>query len=130
MSKRLNQLTHQKQLLEEHLRWLDQEIANESGQKNSLVESGIPPTEEAATPLLHVQKQSSFEQVDPVKAAAFDTGKEIDETEILSEQLISQYAHVSSRREMDPRMGLILFFGGILGFLALTVFLVYWFGYR
>ena len=130
MSNRLNQLTHQKRLLEEHLRWLDREIAQESGLKISSDASNLPPAEREVVNLPQVQNHSSTEQLETVKPAAFDNREEIDETEILSEQLISQYAHVSGRREMDPKLGLILFFGGILGFLALTVFLFYWFGYR
>ena len=53
-----------------------------------------------------------------------------EESEQMAEQIISQYGQFSSSREMDPRLGLVLFFGGILGFLTLTIFLFYWFRYR
>ena len=118
MPERLSSLNRQKQLIEEHLRWLELEIANESSQSENL-ES---PTE--AIPFPPIKTPAVALEVE----APEEEGEE--ESEQMAEQIISQYGQFSSSREMDPRLGLVLFFGGILGFLALTIFLFYWFGYR
>lgn len=125
MSKRLAKLKRQKQLIEEHLFWLEQEIASESGESIPAPASTTEPVSPATR-----GKSISFPQPETPATAAFEENSEKDETEIITEQLIAQYGHVSTRRQMDPRLGLILFFGGILGFLSLVVFLFYWFGYR
>lgn len=125
MSERLDQLKRQKKLLEEHLRWLDSEIVRENGQTmaESTPETAAPVSPESIASLPQAENHTNF------PAAAARTTRD-DDAEALSDQLISQYGHVSSRREMDPRLSLVLFFGGVLGFLSLVVFLVYWFGYR
>lgn len=122
MSDRLASLTHQRQLIEEHLQWLNTEIANEipEGTHIANVSSGnrsTLPTPSALEP-------------DPKTIAAIENQEAVGDVDALTDQLISQYAHASTRREMDPRLGLILFFGGILGLMGLVVFLFYWFGYR
>ena len=106
MPERLASLTRQKQLIEEHLRWLDAEIANESPATilKSNTPAAIEPTPAAA-----------FETVSTSNAAATPSQMAEEDLEALTERLISQYAHVSTRREIDPRLGLVLFFGGLLG---------------
>lgn len=127
MSARLEQLKHQKSLLEEHLQWLDQEIARENGSSriSATPQPGPPESENPVNPQPVLQSPAN----NPA-AGTHPTEAREEEAEVLSEQLISQYGNVSSRREMDPRLGLVLFFGGILGILALIIFLIYWFGYR
>lgn len=122
MSDRLASLNRQRQLIEEHLRWLDTEIANESPEathmdSESSGNKSTTPTHSALEP-------------GPKTIAAIETKEAVEDVEALTNQLISQYGCVSTRREMDPRLGLLLFFGGILGLMGLVVFLFYWFGYR
>ena len=120
MSNRLTKLKRQKELIEEHLRWLEQEIVTGSGQANSTSESSNPASQDDGKPLT-----SSEEPV----ATVLEAKDEYDETEELTEQLISQYSSASTRGEMNPDLSLVMFSGSILGFIALVVFLFYWFGY-
>jgi len=128
MPERLSSLNRQKQLIEEHLRWLELEIANESGQ------SATPPETDSQSE--NLESPTEAIPFPPIKTPAVALEVEApeeegeEESEQMAEQIISQYGQFSSSREMDPRLGLVLFFGGILGFLALTIFLFYWFGYR
>ncbi|QXD26584.1 hypothetical protein GA003_11055 [Opitutia bacterium ISCC 52] len=87
------------------------------------------PASIAPFPTAHPEPQSN--KSDPTPVAAYE--KEDSETtniEEISDQLISQYGNAAARHEMDPRLGLVLFFGGVLGFLGFVIFLFYWFGYR
>ncbi len=122
MSDRLANLTRQRQLIEEHLQWLDSEIANEIPEGAQIASAS---SIDRSTPT-----HAAIEPLPTPPVAAIQTEEAEEDVDALTDQLISQYAHVSTRREMDPRLGLILFFGGILGLMGLAVFLFYWFGYR
>ncbi len=131
MSQRLANLKRQKQLIEEHLRWLDAEIIAETG----VTWESEKPNELKGTasiaPFPTAQPEpASPERIPKPVAAAFETKEEDINIEELSDQLISQYGNAAARQEMDPRLGLVLFFGGVLGFIGLVIFLFYWFGYR
>ncbi len=119
MSDRLASLTRQRQLIVEHLRWLDTEISNENAEGAQIPSA---PSDHRSTPL-------PLEPA-PAVVAAIETEEVEEDVDALTDKLISQYAHVSTRREMDPRLGLVLFFGGMLGLIGLVIFLFYWFGYR
>lgn len=134
MSQRLENLKRQKQLIEEHLRWLDAEIVAETGVswESPREEETIGPGSIAPFPTSTPQSQTSETTPTTVFAREAENESEGEDTDLedLSEQLISQYSHVSARREMDPRLSLMLIFGGLLGSIALVIFLFYWFGYR
>jgi hypothetical protein len=123
MSERLSKLNEQKQLIEEHLRWLKLEIANELGESaptsETVCQTNRPERLTESAPLSFIE----------IPAAALETEEEV-EVDQIAEQIISQYGQYSASREMGPRLGLVLFFGGILGVIALALFLFYWFGYR
>ncbi|MDA0349787.1 MAG: hypothetical protein O3C43_10855 [Verrucomicrobia bacterium] len=124
MSERLSSLNQQKQLIEQHLRWLELEIAKESGQSADTssvvrpIENLPPPTETIPFPAVKTP------------AVALETEEGEVKVEQIADKIISQYGQYSTSREMDPKLALVLFFGGILGFMALAIFLFYWFGYR
>lgn len=122
MPDRLASLTRQRQLIEEHLQWLDSEIANEIPEGAQIPTA---PSVGRPTPI-----HSAIVEPTPNAVAAIETEAVAEDVDALTDQLISQYAHVSTRREMDPRLGLVLFFGGMLGLIGIVVFLFYWFGYR
>ena len=123
----------------EHLAWLDQEITIESG---SQIKEADPIAIESGSeagiqkPILKVAASSTQQTVKPTPLAeelpvAAKTAEPEDENiEQLSDQLISQFSNSDIRHEMDPKLGLALYFGGALGILAIVVFLFYWFGYR
>ena len=126
MSERIKKLKHQKQLLEEHLQWLDAEIASEAGQVQDPGKAQPETTEAVAAPVTIPISQSNEQST--VSAARQEQSE--SDLEELSEQLISQYSHETLHREMDPRLGLLIYFGGALVVIALVIFLFYWFGYR
>lgn len=108
--------------MEEHLRWLEQEITKETGET---------PERGTISPFPHGQTEGKPSTgIEQPFAAAFQANEKSAKAEDLSNQLISQFGHVSAHRGIDPKLGLVLFFGGILGFIGLVVFLFYWFGYR
>ena len=130
MSQRLENLKRQKQLIEEHLRWIDAEIVAETGVSWQSEQPDAPQKAASIAPFpaTPIKEEPKPEVQVPVAAAMEKEPEEsIDD---LSDQLISQYGHVSARREMDPRLSLVLFFGGLLGFIGLVIFIFYWFGYR
>jgi hypothetical protein len=108
--------------MEEHLRWLEEEITAEAGETPE--RGTISPFPNGQT---EGKPSTGIEQ--PV-AAAFQADERSAKVEDLSDQLISQFGHVSAHRGIDSKLGLVLFFGGILGILGLVIFLFYWFGYR
>lgn len=125
MSERLSNLKQQKQLIEGHLRWLELEIANESGQSVAKPDASSP-----LESLEGFEETIPFPAVDtPAVALETEVGEEVEVDE-LAEQIISQYSEFTASKEMDPRLSLALFFGSILGFMGLVIFLFYWFGYR
>ena len=132
MSHRLNNLKRQKQLIEEHLRWLDAEIIAETGVKweSGKSEDSKDPASIAPFPTPPVEDKSQDTSSIPQVAALEAQNEDDINVDELSDQLITQYGNAAARREMDPRLGLVLFFGGLLGFMGLVVFLFYWFGYR
>ena len=132
MSQRLENLKRQKQLIEEHLRWIDAEIVAETGVSWENKDPEAPQKAASIAPFPISQPEAKPNQnTQPPVAAAFEAkpeeGTSVDD---LSDQLISQYGHIGTRREMDPRLSLLLFFGGLLGFIGLVIFVFYWFGYR
>ena len=125
MSSRLSQLKRQKLLLEEHLLWLEEEIVAESGQ----FDQSAAPVSVKVAKITEPSKVIPAEKQE-VQTAAKESEPTNDDIEELSDHLISQYGTESYRKEMDPRLALVLFFGGALGLLSVVVFAFYWFGYR
>ncbi|MCZ6674952.1 MAG: hypothetical protein O7C75_18635 [Verrucomicrobia bacterium] len=124
MSDRLSKLQQQKRLIEEHLRWLEQEIEAESGQS---VDSAKPEAQESTPPIPVTTAIPLGSKDTPIASAPV---QEEESVEGISDELISRYAHASARREMDPKLGCILYAVGALAFIALVIFAIYWFGYR
>lgn len=131
MSQRLTNLKRQKQLIEEHLRWLDAEIVAETGVSWESEKPNDSKDPASIAPFPTAQPEPQSIKTDPTPVAAYEKeNSDATNIEEISDQLISQYGNAATRHEMDPRLGLVLFFGGILGFLGFVIFLFYWFGYR
>jgi hypothetical protein len=104
---------------------LEQKITAEAGETSDTAEPGtispFPNRQTEGKPTTGIEQPF---------AAAYQADEGSAKVEDLSDQLISQYGHFSAHRGIDPRLGLVLFFGGILGIIGLLIFLFYWFGYR
>ena len=122
MSDRLDKLREQKRLIEQHLNWLNQEIESESG-------TAPAPT---PTPVQASQPVSPAPEPEQPTVQAVTPQPSEDDANLdqISEDLISQYAGESDRREMNPKVGCILYFVGAFAFIAAVIYAIYWFGYR
>lgn len=125
MSDRLNNLQKQKQLIQDHLHWLDQEILAESG-KTGGSSTAAPQAVPALQPSPPPEVSGQTEAVPATSPSAPDEKV----LEKISEDLISKYSRDTGRKEMNPKLGCVLYFAGALGFIVAVVYAIYWFGYR
>jgi hypothetical protein len=105
MSDRLTELQRQRALIQEHLAWLDHEIAAAQGKP-------LP------TPLVASQLPSGKL---PQAIATLSTPNEAD-----AEKIISQYHKDPSSLNKDTKRGCLMAFGLAMGVIALASFVAYW----
>ena len=118
----LVKLQQQKRLIEQHLTWLNQEIEAESGQASPVVSTPLQSPQPVVKPQPPVEPE--------IQPAAPQPPPDEEVIEEISEELISRYSGESDRREMNPKLGCVLYFVGALGFIIAVVYAIYWFGYR
>ena len=105
MSDRLTELQRQRALIQEHLAWLDHEIAAAQGKP-------LPPPIAARPPTPANGAQST------VKLPA-TSGPDV-------EKIISQYQKDPNALTTDTKRGCLLAFGLAMGVIALAAFVAYW----
>jgi len=122
MSDRLSELLRQRAALQEHLAWLDREIANAAGSplpaESPLIPPSVPPAAatSAAEPARHP----------PTAAAAAPAAAGLNS--ILpgdAESILDHYRTSSGSLHRDVRQGCFLYFALALGLLALVVLALY-----
>jgi len=104
MPDRLPELQRQRALLQDHLAWLDREIAAAQGK--------LVPMPPAAS------------QPAPAKAPAAPLHSATSEA--AAEIIISQYQKDPGSVKTDTKRGCLTIFGYAMGVLALTAFISYW----
>lgn len=113
MSERLTELLRQRTLIQDHLAWLDREIAAEQGQPT--------PPRDAANPSI----PSTLAKIAmPATATATKRLSAIDEAE--AEKIIGQFQRDPNTLKTDARRGILTAFGIAFGLLTLVAFIAYW----
>lgn len=113
MSERLTELQRQRALIQNHLSWLDREIAAAQGLPIPPQASPIPN----ATPALsHITA--------PITAP---TAKALETTdEVEAERIIGRFQQDPNTLKTDTRRGCLTAFALALGLMALVTFIAYW----
>jgi hypothetical protein len=117
MSKRLPELLRQRALLQEHLAWLEREIAHEQG---------VP----VAKPVVLAPLQTSSAATPPALPAAVIADKTgapppANELDATAEKIIGQYQQDLGALSQDTRKGCLVFFGIALGVTLLVATIAY-----
>lgn len=113
MSERLTELQRQRALIQNHLSWLDREIAAAQGLPTSPQASPVP----ISTPALsHIAAS--------ITTPAAKTLETTDELE--AERIIGQFHRDPNLLKTDTRRGCLTAFALALGLMALVTFIAYW----
>ena len=115
MSERLAELRRQRALVQEHLAWLDREIAASSppSAPEPAAPSAAPPP-----PVRPTVQPTALRQVAPPAArlAATSNSAPVD-----ADSILEQYRTAPGSLQSDVRKGCLLYFAGALALLALGV---------
>jgi len=132
---RLSELKRQKQLLQEHLQWLEKEIDEASG-KSSSIPSGAAkdaasavatPPPEATGPQAAAASPTSSPEPSPITD---ETGAPQKEQDPEVEQILSSFSANPKNQIKSAQTGCLVFTIALFLILCGIVFAVYWFGYR
>jgi hypothetical protein len=117
MSDRLNELQHQRALVQEQLAWLEREIAREMGQPAISSPQASAPERKLPTPFT---------------AASFPLGSEKApaDVETEAEKILARYRHAEHPVKDDVRKGCFLYFALALALLVIAVLMVYFYHMR
>jgi hypothetical protein len=113
MSERLNELQHQRALLQEHLAWIEREIAAE------MTRSGLPaPSAPVAVPAPPAREQWPAPARPPAAASPAATEQQ-------AETILQQYRDESKNLRQDVRKGCFLYFALAMVLLGAGVVALY-----
>lgn len=113
---RLAELRRQRALLQDHLAWLDREIA--AAERSAPAATAAPAPGEAKTPVAA-----------PVSSAAELRKPAASQTDSEAEAILSEYRAAGSDLQRDVRQGCLLYFVGAFAVLAAVVAIL-WFALR
>ena len=138
MADRLSQLLRQRALLQEHLAWLDREIAEASGDATAPAASVAPkivpviPAPAAIAPAVAPRPVASSYLANQAAQILAQSKAQVSEPavapaiEAVADQIIEQYRTGPDTTKSDVKKGCLLYFFGAFVFLALGVVGLYY----
>lgn len=156
MSDRISELIRQKQLLQEHLNWLDQEIARAAA--TAALQPGAPATPPSRAPTVTAMpppadmpvpapkvaaplapsapvvppsatlSSSATSPETPNSSASVET--ENPEAMRMADEIIARYQHDEALRPEDTKRGCLILAGAVFVLMAAAFLISYWFFYR
>ena len=126
MSDRLNELRRQRELVEEHLAWLDREIAAASGLKTAPTATPspaapAPATPVAAPPALPTPVLATPAVAKPAAPPANASMPDAPPVEAVAESILADYRVKPDSMKSDVKKGCVLYFFAALAFVAAVV---------
>ena len=124
---RLQQLLRQRALLQEHLAWLDREIAEASGGAATPAPVIPPAPAPLATPIAAPRAPiKSFVSSQAAQILSASAAPAVEDTpspavEAVADEIIEQYRSGPDTTKTDVRKGCLLYFFGAFALLALVV---------